>query len=68
MADIISASAIIGIGGIFQLLIGIIFGIIFIVLPKRKKILATLGSIFIGSGILQIVFGMILWRLSLYVN
>jgi len=66
--NIILVGAIIGIGGIFQLLIGIILGTIFIILPKRKEILAVLGSGFIVVGIVQVIFGTLFWVVNLYVN
>jgi len=68
MTNIVLVSAIIGIGGMFQLLIGIILVIIFIVLPKRKEILAAWGSGFIIIGIIQMIFGALLWVVSSYAN
>jgi hypothetical protein len=56
------------IGGLSQILIGVILGIIFVVLPRRRNNLATAASIFIVIGIFQIVFGTFLQVVGLYGN
>jgi len=68
MINLIFTGITMTVGGIIQIIIGIVLGIIFVFLSKRKEILAILGSGFIIIGIIQIVFGILIGAVSSYVN